>query len=442
MLTRNPLILSIAALTSLVSGVSIDRSADKWGPKRVFESHNRIPEQWQYQGPASNNKVLKLKLFLASERDTLSEKILQISAPDHKDYGKHLDQKQLAHIVSPAYSQIHLVESWLSSQFDANSIFYSAQGNCFSFQTTVEAASQILNTTFSVYEDTQSGSTVIRSTQYSLPISIGQETSLIHPITHFSKIYSSGTTKKSSFPGIVSRSSVVNQTVLEACSAGIYPKCIAALYNIVYTPPTTSQSGSRLGVAGFLGQYINHTDVDYFLRKYGNSASTRATPGNFTVELVNGGINNETAWGVEATLDMEYSMPFTGSLPVTFYSTAGTPTQLGPGGSDGAPIPPSEVDDEPYLAYLNHMLAKPDGEIPQVISISYTDNEQEVPKAYALHVCQLFGQLAARGVSVIDASGDGGVAGTDAGDVCESNDGKKTKKFIPTFPASCPVSRR
>lgn len=52
---------------------------------------------------------------------------------------------------------------------------------------------------------------------------------------------------------------------------------------------------------------------------------------------------------------------------------------------------------------------------------------------YAVQVCNLFAQLAARGVSVIFSSGDTGV-----GSACQSNDGRKTTRFSPTFPATCP----
>jgi tripeptidyl-peptidase I len=68
-----------------------------------------------------------------------------------------------------------------------------------------------------------------------------------------------------------------------------------------------------------------------------------------------------------------------------------------------------------------------------VISISYGENEQEVPKAYAKQVCNMFGQIGARGVSLIVASGDSG-----PGSACQTNDGKNTTRFLPGFPAGCP----
>ena len=94
--------------------------------------------------------------------------------------------------------------------------------------------------------------------------------------------------------------------------------------------------------------------------------------------------------------------------------------------------------DEPYLAWTTYVLSQKS--LPQVISTSYGDDEQTVPLAYAKRVCNDFAQLGARGITLVFSSGDGGaggIAGEDAS-ACISNDGKKTFKFLPSFPASCP----
>lgn len=87
---------------------------------------------------------------------------------------------------------------------------------------------------------------------------------------------------------------------------------------------------------------------------------------------------------------------------------------------------PTDNEDEPYLAFLQNVLKMPQKDLPQVLSTSYGENEQSVPKSYALSVCNLFAQLGARGVSVIFSSGDSGV-----GSACLSNDGRNITKFQP-----------
>lgn len=92
---------------------------------------------------------------------------------------------------------------------------------------------------------------------------------------------------------------------------------------------------------------------------------------------------------------------------------------------------------EPYLDWLEYLLSKPPSSIPQVLSISYTDTELSVPYSYASHVCTLFARLTSLGISILDASGDGGVAGQDDYP-CTTNNAAHTPEFLPTFPASCP----
>lgn len=84
---------------------------------------------------------------------------------------------------------------------------------------------------------------------------------------------------------------------------------------------------------------------------------------------------------------------------------------------------------EPYLDWLNYMNGL--DQVPQTITSSYGDNEQTVPHDYADSVCDQFVKLAARGVSILVSSGDGGVSGGQAGQ-CVSNDGTNTRKFLPT----------
>ena len=94
--------------------------------------------------------------------------------------------------------------------------------------------------------------------------------------------------------------------------------------------------------------------------------------------------------------------------------------------------PTQPGSNEPYLDFLNYILAKPDSELPQTISTSYGEEEQSVPQDFALKVCNLFMQLGARGVSVLFSSGDSG-----PGNSCvRTSDG--ATYFNPTFPAGCP----
>ena len=124
---------------------------------------------------------------------------------------------------------------------------------------------------------------------------------------------------------------------------------------------------------------------------------------------------------------MQYLFGISHPIPIVEYSTAGrgplVPTK-------NQPWEPGS--NEPYLEWLLYMLDLADEDLPQTISTSYGEEEQSVPKEYALKVCDMMMQLGARGVSVLFSSGDSG-----PGNSCTSNTNNQTY-FEPTFPAGCP----
>lgn len=75
---------------------------------------------------------------------------------------------------------------------------------------------------------------------------------------------------------------------------------------------------------------------------------------------------------------------------------------------------------------------------PNVLSISYGMAEADLPISYQRRQCNEFMKLGMRGVSVIVASGDSGVAGRDGDPTASNCLGDSGKVFAPDFPASCP----
>jgi tripeptidyl-peptidase-1 len=198
------------------------------------------------------------------------------------------------------------------------------------------------------------------------------------------------------------------------------------LYNINYRVPGDS-SPVDFAIAGFLDENPNRTQLHEFLAGYspfrnGNYSSEY----NFAVESINGGNDTDNGNGVEAQLDIQYSTPFIQPMNVTYFSTGGRGPYLD---ENGELRDPSMSNNEPWIEFLEALLRRE--KIPDVISISYTDNEETIPEAYARRTCDLFMQVGARGSSVLVATGDGGAAGVNF-DPCLG------EKFRPTFPVDCP----
>ena len=207
-----------------------------------------------------------------------------------------------------------------------------------------------------------------------------------------------------------------------SCAQLLTPQCIEDIYNIHYTPK--AKSGSTIAFGNFLNQTPLYSDLALYERRFGLPSQ------NFSVELINNGVNNQTADSdnnIEADLDVQNIVAVSNPLPVTAYITGGSPPFI-PNLDE-----PVLNTNEPYLEFYNYLLAKPNAGLPHVISNSYGDDEQTVPLEYAKRVCDQIMQLTARGVSILESSGDTGV-----GSACRANDGSNATQFTPIFPATCP----
>ena len=212
---------------------------------------------------------------------------------------------------------------------------------------------------------------------------------------------------------------------LTQCNSSITPDCLKDIYNI--KGYKADPKLGFLGVNGFLEEYARYADLEAFIESYAPAIKGE----NFTFQSVNGGKlgQNSQNDSVEANLDIQYTTSISAPIPNKFYSTAGR----------GLLIPdldqPTKDDNnnEPYLDLFTFLVNQPDDKLPTTLSTSYGEDEQSVPERYSRKVCNLIGQLGTRGVSVLFSSGDTGV-----GSACQTNDGKNTTRFLPTFPASCP----
>ena len=211
------------------------------------------------------------------------------------------------------------------------------------------------------------------------------------------------------------------------CNTSITPQCLKDLYNVQDFQLKDNETSGFAAFNNFLEEYPRYSDLAAFEKTY----TPYATGQNFTWTSIAGGRldQNAASDSVEANLDVQYLMAVGYPVPIHAYSTAGRgplkPDLDQPDGSDSS--------NEPYLDFLTYILGQPDGELPHTLTSSYGEDEQSVPLEYRKTVCNMFGQLGARGVSILFSSGDTGV-----GSACQTNDGKNTTRFLPTFPAACP----
>lgn len=382
---------------------------------QVKHSLPSAPAGWQLKSQANPDAKMHLHIGMKEQNlDQLQKRLLETSNPDHRDYGKHMSRDEIERLTKPTEETQNRVKAWLAS----HGIAAEAPVNNGFIQVKVTAAqaNKLLAADYGLYHNAAEGRSSLRTTSYSVPVSMHEHITTIQPTTMFASLGLSPQTH-----GIQDVADVAPATFQKraACTSSVTPACLKDSYNIHYSP---SSASSLFGVTGFLGQVASQSDLNTFIKSYGDGIP--AGKGNFSVELINGGSNSGAA-GIEADLDIEYTVGLTYPMKNVFLATGGQPPY------DPSPDDPDNGN-EPYLDLLNWLAGQ--DKIPQTITSSYADNELTVPPDYAQTVCDGFMKLGARGTTFIAGSGDGGVSGAQNSQ-CDTRDGGTA--FVPTCKCFC-----
>ncbi|KAL7933258.1 peptidase S8/S53 domain-containing protein [Trichoderma chlorosporum] len=359
-------------------------------------------------------------------RELLEQTLHYISDPSNREYGRHLGREEAKALLRPGKESTDAVKKWLlgAGILAANIL---SDGQFIHAQAKVEQAQPLLGPG---YNSTFGAQTIPVS---SLPKEIRSHVMTVQfapiqqPATRPVTITNTSAASSDHKQDRISQYWTGDHVSWEECKSTITPNCLKRLYH-VDNYRGRHRSNNLFGIVGFTGQAAQYDQLSAFLDEFAPYAANAS----FSVESVNGGENpqgNDEPAG-EANADIQYAVSMAYDVPVRFYAT---------GGANHYIIPDLDLSDtvnqslEPYLEFANHLLNLDDDKLPKVVSISYGANEQLFPKSYAQQVCDMFGQLSTRGVSVIVASGDLG-----PGVSCQSNKGAKKPRFMPSFPATCP----
>ena len=314
----------------------------------------------------ASGEPITLRVALKQQNvDVFEQKLLDMSTPDHPQYGLHMTRDEVKAFLQPHQDSTATVTAWLKE----NSIeSHQMDNDWIKFRTNVKTANSMLNTTFQWYKSVEENSLRLRTLQYSVPEDIAKHINLIQPTTRFgspktmrSTVLGRKKPKKThkKGPGSHQQPVYVNAT----CNVTITPTCLFDLYNIHYK--ASPSNGNSIGFASFLNEYARYKDLALFQNKYAPFAVGR----NFSFISFAGGLNNQTDQqddSIEANLDSQYIMSLAHPIPVTEFSTFGR----GPLVPDGDQPTPADNNNEPYLDYLTGLMALDDCEIPNVISHS------------------------------------------------------------------------
>lgn len=163
--------------------------------------------------------------------------------------------------------------------------------------------------------------------------------------------------------------SAVNSTssgLPASCLQVTTPTCIQDLYGVPNAP--ASQSSNNLYVSGFEGQFANQQDLSAFLQFNRPDEPPSTT---FKVISISNGTNDQGPddAGIEANLDIQYTVGIATGVPVTFVTTG--------------PTDPTSEDDF-FNALLNEaefLLSQQT--VPTVLTTSYGNNENLISRSLA-----------------------------------------------------------
>ncbi|KAI0355217.1 family S53 protease [Trametes cingulata] len=394
--------LLVASLFTLALGKPMARNL------QVHEAREDIPAGFSLRGAASPDTTLKLRIALVQGNFAeLEQKLYDVSTPSSANYGQHLSKEEVEQYIAPKPESVNAVNSWLvENGLTAKTI--SPAGDWLAFEVPVSKANELFDADFSVFTHDETGLEAIRTLSYSIPAELQGHLDLVHPTVTFPN-------PKSHLPVISSpinaaaADNITARAVPSSCARSITPACLQALYGIPTTKAT--QSSNKLAVSGFIDQFANQADLQTFLKKFRTDIPSSTT---FTLQTIDGGQNNQSPSqaGVEANLDIQYTIGVATGVP-TFFISVGDDFQDG--------------DLEGFLDIINFLLGE--NAPPQVLTTSYGQNENTISRNLANNLCNAYAQLGARGVSILFASGDGGVAGSQS---------SSCRNFVPTFPSGCP----
>ncbi|CAL1707451.1 unnamed protein product [Somion occarium] len=394
----------IVSLFTLALGNPLNRRS-----MQLHETRPSAPEGFVKAGSASPDTTLRLRIALAqSDPAGLTDALMDVSTPDSANYGAHLTKEEVDKFVAPKPETVDAVNAWLAENGLTATKLTSA-GDWLSFEVPVSKASELLDADFSVFKHEETGSETVRTLAYSIPADLKDHVELIHPTISFPNPFSQVPVFSSPIKVDTSKTNLSSDAVPASCASVITPACLQALYSIPTTRAT--QSSNVLAVSGFIEQFANQADLTQFLTALRPDLSPSTT---FTLQTLDGGTNSQTRSqaGIEADLDIQYTIGVATGVPTVFISVG---ERFQDGGLEG------------FLDIINFLNGESNP--PHVLTTSYGQNENTISSTLANRLCTAYQQLGARGTSILFASGDGGVAGSQT---------TRCTTFLPTFPSGCP----
>ncbi|KAJ7432130.1 family S53 protease [Mycena galericulata] len=379
------------------------------------DSLDSAPQGFVSVGETPGSRPLNLWLALTSkDAPGLESAIVDVSTPSSSNYGKHLTQDEVNAFLGPSPEGLAAVSDWLSAN-NISGASAAPAGDWLSISVPVSMANTLFSAKYETFRHLETGTEYARTLAYSVPSHVANYIDHVHPTTTFDAprfaqpVLSVPETRRSSS----SSSGTSSNPCLSGNNKAVTPGCLQHLYDIPSTAATSKNNS--IVVIGLNNQAAQRADLKTFLTNLRPDMPANTT---FTLETIDGGTDvqclgcNDKS-DLEAQLDVQYTIGVATGVPVTFLSV-GSSNHDGLGG---------------FLNVVNFLnsTANP----PTVMTTSYNNDENRVPKSLAFKLCTGYAALGLMGISVIFSTGDGGIAGL-------PTSSKSCTTYTPSFPSGCP----
>ncbi|ORY14368.1 peptidase S8/S53 domain-containing protein [Clohesyomyces aquaticus] len=439
--------------------------------KRGLHSRSADASPWIKRGRLQPDKVLPVRVALAQQNIYRGEEwLLDLSHPASSNYGKHWTIDQVIEAFQPTEETVGSVRKWLVDVggIASNRIVRSENKGWLAFDATIAEAEGLLHTEFHEYKHRQTGHAIAACDQYHVPKHVQRHIDYITPGIRGARI--SQSLQKRGFRGGKSAGWLPpkikptayrpqNDSDLSKCDVVITPACLRALYEIPPQEPNVQVNpDNSLGIFEE-GDFYSQQDLDLFFANFTPYIPAGTRPIPRFIDGANAPVPVRQA-GSESALDFELVYPIIYPQTTTLYQVDDdfysggfdrnatgifntfldaldgsycTYSAYGEAGNDPV-LDPTYPHPSGYNGSLQCGVYKP----TNVISISYGEQEQDLPAYYQQRQCNEFLKLGLQGVSIFVASGDNGVGGIPGGGAANGCLGPDAAIFSPTQPNSCP----
>ncbi|XP_066222613.1 tripeptidyl-peptidase 1 isoform X1 [Saccopteryx leptura] len=353
-----------------------------------------LPPGWASLGRAHPEEELSLTFALRQQNlERLSELVQAVSDPASPRYGKYLTLDDVAELVRPSSLTLRTVQKWLLAAGARNCNSVATQDFLTCWMSVRQAELLLSGSEFHRYVGGPAETHVVRSPHpYQLPKALAPHVDFVGGLHRF--------------PPTSSLRQRPEPQVADPVGLhlGVTPSVFRERYNLTAQDVGSGATNNSQACAQFLEQYFHDSDLAEFMHIFGGHFAHQES-----VARVIGQQGRGRA-GLEASLDVQYLMSAGANISTWVYSNPGR-----------------HESQEPFLQWL--LLLSNESALPTVHTVSYGDDEDSLSSAYIQRVNTEFMKAAARGLTLLFASGDIGTG-------CRSVSGRY--EFRPSFPASSP----